>query len=284
MSEGERNKATWLIEAVSWLPLAAAIVTTIVFGAYSWMLAAEVVTLDNVTQTRFQHFLAGSPNSMGDTLAGFVGSLTLIWVVASVVQQSIELRAQRREFSAMVKAQDAQVAALEQQAAIFADERLARDESRSDATFMELQGVLRRQIESVPDYAMLWVIKGSVPPEVITHKPHSSGLSTVSLFCEEDVNMSDEQYISRCALQVVDCLIAVSEKWQSSELVELPRRIPLLENVLITLKEINLVSLGMSSAKRIRMNETMIPAMNRTLTKLWEADLFWETQLDEGEQ
>jgi hypothetical protein len=121
---------TLLKGVVGFLPLFLASLTTLLFGVYTYFLAQEIVTIDELTKSRFQHFLSGSPNVMGDTLAGFFGSLTLIWVVASVVQQSMELRAQRREFSAMVKAQDAQVMALNEQAKIFADERSAREEVR----------------------------------------------------------------------------------------------------------------------------------------------------------
>lgn len=114
---------------LSYVPLTVAALIT---GGFSWyvnILSQEWVVLDHVHATRLGHFLAGTPNDMAATLGGLVGSLTLVWVIASVVQQSMELRAQRAEFAEMVRAQDAQVAALNAQAAIFEDEKLRRDQT-----------------------------------------------------------------------------------------------------------------------------------------------------------
>ena len=85
--------------------------------------------------SRWDWFFKLPPNAMGDTLAGLLGALTLIWIIASVFHQSKELgdqreimREQKREFELMVKAQNAQVCALEAQAVIFDDEKRRRDQ------------------------------------------------------------------------------------------------------------------------------------------------------------
>lgn len=114
--------------ALSLLPLAIALVGTIAFLVYALSLAQETVTIDDVVATRYSHFLSGTPNTMGDTLSGFVGSLTLIWVVASVIQQSLELRAQRKEFAEMARAQASQVKALEEQTHLLRFERSKLEE------------------------------------------------------------------------------------------------------------------------------------------------------------
>lgn len=128
MSEENPSTLKWIWDqfTISW-PLFFAAALTIGFASWVYGLASEAVHVDGTVTNRWQQFRAGAPNTMGDTLAGFIGSLTLIWVVASVIQQSIELRAQRREFSEMVEAQTAQVNALNKQAEIFEDEKKQRE-------------------------------------------------------------------------------------------------------------------------------------------------------------
>jgi hypothetical protein len=138
VSEEASSGNSWWREALAFWPLGLALLATGAFGWYTLNLAQEIVTVQDITTSRYQHFLAGRPNEMGDALAGFVGSLTLIWVVASVLQQSMELRAQRREFSEMVRAQDAQVSALNAQAAIFQDEKQRRDQLEASRVLEEM--------------------------------------------------------------------------------------------------------------------------------------------------
>ena len=125
---GKPSALKWIWDqfTISW-PLFLAAALTLVFAIWVYGLASEAVQFDGTVMSRWEQFRAGVPNTMGDTLAGFIGSLTLIWVVASVIQQSIELRAQRREFSEMVVAQTAQVNALNKQAEIFEDEKKQRE-------------------------------------------------------------------------------------------------------------------------------------------------------------
>lgn len=149
-------KKLWEAFLTTW-PLFAAGTVTIVFAFWVYGLANEILQ-DSSGRfiTRWSQFLSGEPNTMGDTLAGFIGSLTLIWVVASVIQQSMELRAQRREFAEMVRAQDAQVKALEAQARIFEDEKKTRDEVKAGEVFEELLQTLRLEMKNLSELAVQW--------------------------------------------------------------------------------------------------------------------------------
>lgn len=138
------------------LPLVIAAILTIFFALWTATLAQEEVTFADVTQSRFNHFLAGETNAMGDTLAGFVGSLTLIWVVASVVQQSMELRAQRKEFAEMVSAQDAQVRALEAQASIFAHQKAVLEQDQAKKELDEHLESVRTLIFDLTQWPLQW--------------------------------------------------------------------------------------------------------------------------------
>jgi len=115
-----------------WWPLWFATALTTVFVWWTCTLALQVTVQSEISARRWDHFLSGRTNELGDTLAGFVGSLTLIWVIASVFQQSMELRAQRREFTEMAAAQSAQVDALKAQTAILVDEKTRRDQVAAD--------------------------------------------------------------------------------------------------------------------------------------------------------
>ena len=128
------------------------------FALWVYDLAKQQVQSDSgMSITRWEQFLSGEPNTMGDALAGFIGSLTLIWVVASVVQQSMELRAQRQEFSEMVRAQDAQVRALEAQAALFEDEKRHRAEKEISELLASLLDELAEFMSSCPK--IVWKIR-----------------------------------------------------------------------------------------------------------------------------
>jgi hypothetical protein len=137
--------------------LFAAGAVTCLFALWVYGLASEQVqTGSGLPINRWDQFISGEPNTMGDTLAGFIGSLTLIWVVASVIQQSMELRAQRREFAEMVRAQDAQVRALEAQSRIFEDERLTRLQDSAAKELDQLLKTLHRSLKEISSKRLDW--------------------------------------------------------------------------------------------------------------------------------
>lgn len=90
------------------VPIRVALVVTLLVGVVFLVLSFGKVTVDGQSLHRWQHFMKLPPNAMADTLAGIGATLTLIWVVASVFQQSFELRAQREEFQKMAEKQGEQ--------------------------------------------------------------------------------------------------------------------------------------------------------------------------------
>ncbi len=151
--EGEQG--FWVRVRNNW-PLAFATILTFAFLTWtSWVFLRADCGLVNC-ESRLDQFLSSTNNEMGDTLAGFVGSLTLIWVVASVLQQSMELRAQRREFSEMARAQSAQVKALEAQAAIFEDEKRRRDQSEAKSLYEQYLIDIGRIIQILAGSDLEW--------------------------------------------------------------------------------------------------------------------------------
>ncbi|WBU65270.1 hypothetical protein [Paracoccus aerodenitrificans] len=83
-------------------------------------------------------------NEVGDTIAGFGSLLAFAWLIVTVMLQSQELKAQRKElqqqrleWKKISEAQDAQVRILEKQGEIFADEYQARRQQNAKKVFDE---------------------------------------------------------------------------------------------------------------------------------------------------
>lgn len=94
------------------VPVRVAATATVVVFLIVGVLAFGSVKVDGAEIYRWQQFMRLPPNAMADTLSGIGATLTLIWVVASVFQQSLELRAQREEFRKMAIKQAEQGASL----------------------------------------------------------------------------------------------------------------------------------------------------------------------------
>ncbi|WP_299771081.1 putative phage abortive infection protein [uncultured Tateyamaria sp.] len=73
----------------------------VVVGFAYALFFGEVCNWLQQCQSKMQYLVKASPNEIGDSLAGFAGSLAFIWIVVTVWLQANELREQRREFSVM---------------------------------------------------------------------------------------------------------------------------------------------------------------------------------------
>ncbi len=95
--------------------------------------------------TKWDQLKGSTPNEIGDTLAGFAGSLAFLWIVVTVLLQSQELRAQRLELEQTRQEMKEQRQATQDlarstaaTARIFEDEQKDRLESRNLQEFIEL--------------------------------------------------------------------------------------------------------------------------------------------------
>jgi hypothetical protein len=79
-------------------------------------------------ESKWAYLIQASPNEIGDTLAGFAGSLAFVWLVVTVWLQATELREQRDEFERMADAQQKQVELLVTQGMIFEKEQRERQQ------------------------------------------------------------------------------------------------------------------------------------------------------------
>ncbi|WP_299888337.1 hypothetical protein [uncultured Ruegeria sp.] len=93
---------------------------------------------------KWRHLYAAPPNEVGDTLAGLAGVLAFIWLIATVLLQSVELGEQRRvlalqkeEMKEQREATQEMARSLSAQAKIFEGEARQREEDRVEALFNE---------------------------------------------------------------------------------------------------------------------------------------------------
>ncbi len=112
--------------------------TSIVVAFGIWIGTQEYCSVPDNCNSKFFAFLNARPNEIGDTLAGFAGSLAFIWIIVTVWLQSLELSEQREELrltrlemSEQRKATQDMARSLASQAKIFEFEQLERLEKHS---------------------------------------------------------------------------------------------------------------------------------------------------------
>ncbi|MBM2294106.1 hypothetical protein JQX09_19445 [Sulfitobacter pseudonitzschiae] len=134
--------------------------TTLVFAEYIYLATARSCQ-KGVCQTNYEHFLASSPNEIGDTLAGIAGILAFLWIIITVFLQSKELRIARQEYEKMADAQTGQLDLLKKQGDIFLKEQEQRmQDTYKDALDQMLIGIWYRMTTFPISY-----ISWSIPEE-----------------------------------------------------------------------------------------------------------------------
>lgn len=149
----------WYANPVFWGSLASLIVVV----AAVFLGFGETCAATGECQQRFSAFLSATPNEIGDTLAGFAGTLAFVWIIVTVLLQSRELAAQReelnltrREFQKMAEAQAEQVSILKAQATIFEGEQKQRDETRAENLLNEKLQSLVLEISESSRRGLCW--------------------------------------------------------------------------------------------------------------------------------
>lgn len=99
--------------------------------------------------SKWSYLWSASPNELGDTLAGFAGTLAFLWIIVTVMLQSKELVEQRKEFKKMASAQSEQVKLLIKQGEIFEKEQTERAEERANRLLEERLLTVASSIESL---------------------------------------------------------------------------------------------------------------------------------------
>ncbi|WP_170440180.1 hypothetical protein [Ruegeria arenilitoris] len=131
--------------------------SVLVFGVFAYFLSVgEVCNWAGVCETKWQYLQNASPNEIGDTLAGFAGTLAFIWIVVTVWLQAEELQEQRKEFIKMADAQREQAEIMDVQKDIFLKEQKQREEIEAKEELESLKQRLFRQLEVFGETPLRW--------------------------------------------------------------------------------------------------------------------------------
>lgn len=101
---------------------------------------------------KWKHIYVARPNEVGDTLAGLAGVFAFIWLIGTVLLQSMELREQRKEFREQRIATQDMARAMAAQAAIFESEKASRDQEAAKELIDQLILKLRSDLISARLY------------------------------------------------------------------------------------------------------------------------------------
>ena len=198
-------------------------------------------------------FLDSRPNEIGDTLAGFAGTLAFIWIVVTVWLQSVELReqrevlkAQRKEFEEMAAAQKAQVHALNEQAEVFKAEQLSRYQEEKRRLLDELLQSLRRQLLMIA--LQEWKITGPHPLF-----PEDALEMSVNLIQIKPGETIDEIWLEGAPLRIRPNLMKLREKIKASTQLSEPLTLVEIEMAVLVLERAIEIFSDLSDAQRVRV-------------------------------
>jgi hypothetical protein len=254
-----------------WAPIIVALIFTVLFLVVIILLSLSVVDIDGVVKSRWSHFFDLTPNAIGDTLAGIFGSLTLVWIVASVFQQSLELRAQRAEFSEMVKAQNAQVDTLNAQTVLLLAEEKKRNQVEKFTALVQQVSIAIKIVNKL-SVSMVWEFQDGVNYVVLTPR----------LPIHERTGNKETRDIDFDKLS--DGLAAINEVARILRELKRPFSIKPIPSVVDILTKLEVILAEMvqffdeySPAARIRLNELDVPAARKSIDYLVSKSILWSS-------
>lgn len=145
----------------------ACLVTAGFIGLIIWFGLAETCNADLFPKgdcpPKWRHLQVAPPNEVGDTLAGLAGVLAFIWLIATVLLQSVELGEQRRvlalqreEMEEQRKATQDMARSMSAQAKIFEGEQEQRMQDRAELLFNEHLRSLILMIRESGSHGLVW--------------------------------------------------------------------------------------------------------------------------------
>lgn len=237
-----------------------------------WYLAAQETCGNGPCISNFERFLASPPNEIGDTLAGIAGILAFLWIIITVLLQSRELAAQRKEleltrdqFTKMAEAQDEQVKLLVKQGEIFKDEQIQRTEEKNDRILVSLESLIGKRYRPVAD--IYWYITGEMDEfgnvqgrrliELPRQLEHFETLTHL---------FSSELAIGLRSLKwEIDNGFYSMKPTKPKELFQLKQMIEKMTSILPNISE----------AQRLRIELLPLTETRDLLDELWEGNEFW---------
>jgi hypothetical protein len=272
-----------------WTPIKVGLVLTAIVVICFVAMAAQrnCILLESTTlecRSNWAWFRSSKPNEIGDALAGFAGTLAFIWIVVTVWLQSTELaeqrevlREQKEEFKLMVSAQNAQVKALEAHAAIFADEKIRRDQKEAKELYEQYLVDICRGIRFLNKESIHWYFPDP------RDRPHDLFGSGYWLFTIKDGVMDTEENINAFHRNVRVNLLKLQADLSEKKNVKLPRKPPALTILIKKLQAVCDLQTSMAAPEIQRVNRMTTPGLCHILRLIESDNGLWESS-EEGEQ
>lgn len=223
---------------------------------------------------KWKHIVFARVNEVGDTLAGLAGVFAFIWLIATVLLQATELRAQRREFAEQRIATQDMAKAMAAQARVFEDEHIQRKEKSAE---QELNQKIKSLVTNFVEAGLVWKF--------------SNG------FINDDWGGSgDEIYITlgekgELNTTVDEAVLSIRRRlnWLPEHLIDLVHqskdmRLPEKSEIISELVQEMEVIIGMdgflSASQRERLSRMRFPEISASLIEIEEASVIWSEKTE----
>ncbi|WP_170342482.1 hypothetical protein [Ruegeria arenilitoris] len=214
---------------------------------------------------KWRHLYAAPPNEVGDTLAGLAGVLAFIWLIATVLLQSVELGEQRRvlalqkeEMEEQRKATQDMARSMSVQATIFEEEQEQRRRAYSKDEITAVVSAIVTHAEIIDD-EVLWSFD----------LPNAIGYVVVSQPFRSENSLKVRHFVA--SLQTT--LQTLSRYVNEGPLVERPEKkrfLELIENV----RRLEELGNELAGDQKIRIQYLRIPEFRKILGSLLALDIW----------
>ena len=247
--------------------------TALVVGVFLYShFYGEVCNFFDSCVSKWDYLKAATPNEIGDTLAGYAGTLAFVWIVVTVCLQAIELREQRAEFTRMADAQGDQVGLLVKQGEIFEKEQLDRQQESTDNEIAALLDEISTFIERKIHRKFKWISVVGVG-----HPSYGNGGEEADLltaFPEKDLHLDSRLYHQVKGL--FRCCELICAGFAEQKYVEIPDNTEALVELAKLSAKIENRNMHASSAMQSRLRKLELLELTTAINGLVECNKAWE--------
>lgn len=250
------------------------VLTATVTLVFSVLLFMRVPGTFSAGPTKWIYLLNASPNEVGDTLAGFAGTMAFVWIIVTVFLQNHELRAQRQElrltrieFAEQRQATQEMARAMSAQASIFEDEKRVRSQNEYRELLNEYLHQIFVLVSSV-DRELIWF-------EQAPEKSHFDEDTRFRLFGAFSVNEESETSM-RALFTELDARVTLLVVKLSKDLfVKKPNKTEQFLQALHVLERIDIILEHLSVAQVTRLTTLKVAPLIGQFRALNNLSIAW---------
>lgn len=237
--------------------------TVLLFAGFAYFLfCLPVIQGEEAYFNKWSYLVHATPNEVGDTLAGFAGSLAFIWLVVAVLLQSKELREQKKATKDMADAMDVQ-------AKIFLDEQRQRSEAESDSIVSAWLEELYSEILRGGARNLSWKLR-----KPSDWKPHMGG-DSLGVFSGLSENPDIDMNFLRLCTNLTRDIARLKGAKEALEIREKPMSSEPLKKVISILTKIDAETSSCSKVMRSRLRRIKIGTTHHCLLEVLNDRDLW---------